>query len=500
MAGEPRYDVLILGGGTAGCVLAARLSEDPCRTVCLVEAGPDYGPFDGGGWPAELVDPREPCSSHDWDPKAEISLSRARVIGGCSAHNAAFVVWGDRCDYDEWAAPGWGFDAIEPYLRGAERTIRTRQLGAEELGPWARAVRDAAPEAGIAVLKDLNDLSSPEGAAHMPVNANGFARWNTAFAYLDQARARENLTVIADALVDRVLLDGRRAHGAVVLVAGEPVDLGAELVVVSAGAFGSPAVLMRSGIGAGDQLAELGIPIVLDLPGVGANLQDHCGINVVFRADRDLERELNRHDASGRTVGSGTIIRAASRACAKSTWDLHLVSWAARDTAGITGGEWRVQLSPYVMKPASTGTVRLGSPDPGQPLEIALGFLSDPAAADVAVIVDGIELVRRFAATAALGRMLAGEARPGPQMATREQLGAYVRDNVRGYFHPVGTCSVGPQADRGAVVDATGAVRGLERLYVCDASIIPTIPRANTNLTTIAVAERIATLLARQPA
>jgi choline dehydrogenase len=498
MTDEPRYDTLILGGGTAGCALAARLSEDPRRTVCLVEAGPDYGPFDGGGWPADLVDPREPCSSHDWDPRAEMSLSRARVIGGCSAHNAAFVVWGDRRDYEEWAAPGWGFDAIEPYLRGAERTIRTRQLGAAELGPWARAVRDAAPEAGIPVLDDLNDLPSTEGAAHMPVNANGFARWNTAFAYLDDARARENLTVIGDALVDRVLLDGLRAQGAIVLVAGQPVELSAELVVVSAGAFGSPAVLMRSGIGAGDHLVELGIRIVLDAPGVGANLQDHCGINVVFRADRELERELNRCDASGRMVGSGTIVRAASRACPRNTWDLHLVSWAARDTAGITGGEWRVQLSPYVMKPASTGTVRLGSPDPKEPLDIALGFLSDPAAADLAVVVDGVELARRFAATAALGRVLAGEARPGPQTATREQLGAYVRTNVRGYFHPVGTCRIGPQGDRGAVVDATGAVHGLESLYVCDASIIPTIPRANTNLTTIAVAERIAALLTRR--
>jgi choline dehydrogenase-like flavoprotein len=486
MAGEPRYDTLILGGGTAGCVLAARLSEDPRRTVCLVEAGPDYGPFSGGGWPAELVDPREPCSSHDWDPGAEMSLSRAKVIGGCSAHNAAFVVWGDRRDYDEWAAPGWSFDSIEPYLRGAEPAIRTRRLAAEELGPWARAVRDAAPEAGIPVLDDLNDLSSPQGAAHMPVNANGFARWNTAFAYLDDARERENLTVVCDALVDRVLLDGRRARGAVVLVAGEPVELSAELVVVSAGAFGSPGVLMRSGIGPGDQLAELGIPIVLDAPGVGANLQDHCGVNVVFRAGRELERELNRHDTSGRTVGSGTIVRAASRACASNTWDLHLVSWAARDTAGITGGEWRVQLSPYAMKPVSTGTVRLRSPDPREPLEIALGFLSDPAAADLAVVVDGVELVRRFAATASLGRVLEGEARPGPQTATREQLGAYVRDNVRGYFHPVGTCGIG------AVVDANGAVHGLDHLHVCDASIIPTIPRANTNLTTIAVAERIA--------
>ena len=494
MLDGPRYDVLILGGGTAGCVLAARLSEDPRRAVCVVEAGPDYGPFDVGGWPAELIDPREPSSSHDWDPRAELSLSRARVIGGCSAHNAAFVVWGDRRDY-EWGAEGWNFDAIEPYLRGAERTIRTRRLDDAELGPWARAVREAAPEAGIPVLDEFNDLSSPVGAAYVPVNVDRFARWNTAFAYLDAARGRDNLTVIADALVDRVLLDERRARGAVALVAGEPVELAAELVIVSAGVFGSPGVLLRSGIGAGAQLAGLEIATVVDLPGVGANLQDHCGINVVFRAGRELERELERCDAGGRMVGNGTIIRAASEACAPKTWDLHLVSWAARDTQGITGGEWRVQLSPYVMKPASTGTVRLGSPDPREPLAIELGFLSDPEAADVAVIVDGIELVRRLAVTTALRRVLEGEARPGSDAATRGKLGAYVRDNVRGYFHGVGTCRMGPQDDPGAVVDATGAVHGLERLHVCDASIIPTVPRANTNLTTIALAERIAARL-----
>ena len=174
----------------------------------------DYGPFDGGRWPADLLDPREPSSSHDWDPKAELSLSRARVIGGCSAHNAAFVVWGDGRDYDEWGVPEWSFDAFEPYLRDAERTIRTRRLSDEELGPWARAVREAAPEAGFPVLDDFNDLSRPVGAAYLPVNVDRFASWNTAFAYLDAARGCVNLTVIGDALVDRVLLDGRRARGA----------------------------------------------------------------------------------------------------------------------------------------------------------------------------------------------------------------------------------------------------------------------------------------------
>lgn len=304
-------------------------------------------------------------------------------------------------------------------------------------------MREAAPEAGIPAVDDFNDLSIPEGAAYIPVNASGSARWNTAFAYLDGARTRENLTVMGDGLVDRVLLDGRRARGAVVLLESGPVELEAGTVIVSAGVFGSPGVLLRSGIGPRGQLAELGISVAVELPGVGANLQDHCGINVVFRPSLELERALGRQDAAGRMIGSGTLVRAASTACPEGTWDIHLVTWAAADTEGITGGEWRVQLSPYVMRPASTGAVRLRSPDPRQPLEIDLGFLSDPEAADLAVIVEGAELVRRFAATESLGRILMSEARPGPETGSREDLGAYIRDNVRGYFHGVGTCAMG---------------------------------------------------------
>jgi choline dehydrogenase len=229
------------------------------------------------------------------------------VIGGCSAHNAAFVVWGDGRDYDEWGVPERSFDAFEPYLRDAERTIRTRRLSDEELGPWARAVREAAPEAGFPVLDDFNDLSRPVGAAYLPVNVDRFARWNTAFAYLDAARGRDNLTVIGAALVDRVLLDGRRARGTVALVAGEPVELLAELVIVCAGVFGSPAVLMRSGM--------LGIATVLDRPGVGANLQDHYGVNMVFRAGAELERELNgRTRAGARSATARPSGRPAERA------------------------------------------------------------------------------------------------------------------------------------------------------------------------------------------
>ncbi len=190
--------------------------------------------------------------------------------------------------------------------------------------------------------------------------------------------------------------------------------------------------------------------------------------------------------------GNANMIRAASSACADGSCDIHLVPWAARDTLEVTGQEWRVQLSPYVMKPLSSGSVRLRSSAPAEPLAVDLGFLTDSDGTDLEVLIDGVELVRRIAATDSFSESVADEAVPGPTVEGRDQIAAWLRQNVRGYFHPVGTCRMGKPGDPGAVVDGAGKVHGVESLYVCDASVMPTIPRANTNLTTIAIAERIA--------
>ena len=215
MVGE--YDVVVLGGGTAGCVVAARLSEDPDRSVCLVEAGPDYGPYDRGRWPDDLLDARTLAFSHSWETDREDrSQLRARVLGGCSAHNACIVLEGTPADYDEWG-PGWTASELRPYLDRARRELRARPIGDDELSPWHRAFVDACGDDAI---------------VH-PVNAVGQVRWNAAFAYLDPARGRPNLTILSDTLVDRVVL----GEGRVLTNRGE---LGARTVVLTAGSYGTP--------------------------------------------------------------------------------------------------------------------------------------------------------------------------------------------------------------------------------------------------------------------
>jgi choline dehydrogenase len=487
-----RSDFLILGGGTAGCVLANRLSADGA-TVALVEAGPDYGPAAGGGWPADLLDPRTPSDSHDWYSGAEFSLSRARVIGGCSAHNACFVTIGGRGDYDEWAtfAPGWGFSALQPYLDRGREMLATRHQSEEEIPGWARVIQRAAVAAGLPVLEDFNEVTIPEGVGYLPCNIRDRIRWSTVFAYLDPARDREGLTVIGEALVDKMVLDGERATGAVLLTADGETELPADVVVLAAGAFGSPGILLRSGIGPSDDLRRLGIQVAVERRGVGRNLLDHPGVNVVFGAAPELEAELRSKEAGGRMCGAANMVRVASSNCSEGTWDLHLVPWAARDVQNLTGREWRVSLSPYAMKPLSAGTIRLCSPAPDDPLEVDLGFLSDPDGADLEVLAEGLELVRRLATTDPFSESVAGEAVPGPAIGGREAIAGWLRESVRGYFHPVGSCRMGREEDEDAVVDGSGRVHGLENVYVCDAAVMPTIPRANTHLTTIAVAERI---------
>jgi choline dehydrogenase len=487
------FDVVVLGGGTAGCVLAARLTEDPDRRVCLVEAGPDYGPFADGGWPAGALDHRHLDESHPWDPADP--LMRARIIGGCSAHNAGYLTWGTERDYDEWAdiAPGWGWRALAPFMDRARAELRARALEEAEIGPWARVAAAGAAEAGIPELGNLSEAGSVEGVGPCEVNVVGAVRWNTAFAYLDDARERPNLTVLDQALADRVLLDGTRARGARIERGGETFEVAAQLTVVAAGAYGSPPILLRSGIGPAAEVREAGVEPTVDLAGVGVNLQDHFGVTVAFRPGAELAAAITAEEGEGHMIRGGPIVKTASPRCEPGAWDLHHIGWSAPEDEARSS--WRIQLSSYAMKPASRGCVRLAAADPRTPPAVDRGFISDPESRDLAVVVDGIGRVREIAASPSVAAAIDGETVPGPEASNRSALEDYVRAGVRGYFHPVGSCALGSDPDAGAVVDPGCRVHGTEGLVVCDASVMPTIPRANTNLTTVAIAEHVAAML-----
>ena len=438
------YDVLVLGGGAAGCALAGRLSENPDRSVCLVEAGPDYGHLSEGRWPADILDPRWlALESHLWerDDPDDRSQARARILGGCSAHNACVLLEGSPADY-EWGGD-WTYEAFAPYLRRAYETLCGHVLTDEELTPWHRAFRDAGHRDSI---------------VH-PVNIVDGIRWHAGFAYVDPARARENLTILADTLVDRVLLEDGRAVGA---LAGAR-ELRADTVVVSASAYGSPAILLRSGIGHEGEVAQLP---------VGEGLVDHVGTGAAWEPTELLLAKTAAHEAEHGLYMGQVTIATASRSCPPGVRDLFL--FPALDIGPEISG------AAFAMKPLSRGSVRLSGPEPETPLAIDHGFLRDER--DIEVLAEGFERLRELAASPEVAPYVRSELRPGDVVGAEE----HVRATARGFFHPVGTCAIG------SVLDERCRVLGYENLYVVDGSAIPEIPAANTNLTTVALAERAA--------
>ncbi|MEV4339830.1 GMC family oxidoreductase [Streptomyces sp. NPDC049590] len=485
------YDVVVLGGGVAGCVLAARLSEDPGRTVCLVEAGPDYGPRQQD-WPGKILDSRALPREDVWERHTAFYRIRARVLGGSSCINGAWNTWGSHADHAEWTHAGgarWSAGALEPYrLRAVER-MRLRTVPDPELSDWARAALTAARELGYPEV-DMG-TPGPPGHGRPLLNSLDGLRWNAAFAYLDPAtRARPNLTIIGGALVDHLSVRAGRVTGARVLLDGRPVTLAAGMCVLTAGTFGSPAVLLRSGIGPAAHLAETGIRCVTDLPGVGANLSDQPGVFVPLTPTDGLNRALAAKESAGELYVSRMLIRAAGEFCPDGAWDLHLLPTAGPPLFGsLPPGQYEAGVSAFLMKPVSRGYVRLRSADPLEPPAIDPGFLSDPAGRDLAVLRTGL---RKAEALAAVMKPLAGPAEAAPAHTLPD---SRLRERVGTYWHPVGTCAVGPADDPRSVVDGEGAVHGVAGLRVADASILPTVPAANTQLPVLAVAEMLADVL-----
>jgi choline dehydrogenase len=485
---EERFDVLVLGGGAAGCVVAARLSEDADRSVCLVEAGPDYGPLAGGGWPADLLDPNQLPVSHDWHYDDGLGWS-ARVIGGCSTHNACMLTWGAGTDYERWGE-GWSADVLRPYRLRAEQEIGAVSGGRESA--WNDAVMAAAAEVGYPVLDDLNAEHSVRGVGRTPQNVRDGVRRNAAIAYLDAARTRPNLTIVQRAIADRLELGGGAVRGAHVIRDGVRRLIAARLVVVAAGAYGSPAILLRSGIGPEADLRRLGIAPVVQLDGVGSNLLNHWTARVLLDPGPKLGGRIAAEAKHGVVPMGGTIVKTAGDLCQPDLWDMHLaaICWGVRDDAGAATGEYVLRIATSVLQPRSVGRVTLRSADPADSPLIDHRALSDPDGADLQTLAEGIQQARRIAEAPSLRDMGVREQPAGPFSA--DDLHEHVRATFGCYYHPVGTCAIGPTTDAVAVVNGDGAVHGLEGVHVVDASIIPTIPRAQTHLSVLAIAERLA--------
>lgn len=500
----PAYaDTIVVGGGPAGCAVAGTLAARSDESVLLLEAGPDYGPHVGGGWPADLLDARDLAESHPWGydsgrsyPTRTIPFQRARVMGGCSSHNGCAAIWGSRADYDGWAefgGDGWSTDELLPFFRSASARMRVRIPAPDEITPYHAAMLAAAPSAGIPLVEDLNDLDQPVGIAASPSNIAEGVRWNAAFAYVDPVRGRPNFSVVGDAPVDRLVIEAGRVVGVVVVTDEGPATIRAARVVVAAGTYGSPAILLRSGIGAPDALRALGIAPTMALPGVGENLHDHPAVYLQYSGTKELIARMTSFGRDRWLPEEQTIAKLRSSSCAEA-FDIHL--YPEGSPYADRGSGWSFIIPVACMTPRSRGRLTLSSPDPTAPPCINHGYLSDPDHADRRVLVDAIAIGRELAGESRLAALLGRETSPGTAVASPTTIAECIERNVVHYYHPVGTCKMGPAGDPGAVVDARGRIHGVEGGYVADCSIMPVIPRANTNIPAAVVGERIGSWLA----
>lgn len=495
-------DLLICGGGTAGAALAGIIVRDTDQRVVVLEAGPDYGRLSDGRWPEDLLDARRIPDSHQWGYAGSshhahthtTSFERARVIGGCSAHNGCVALLGHRRDYDAWAEMGnvgWDWESVAPAFARAQAVLRVRQVPDAAITPYHAAFIDAAVASGIPLSPDMNDPDEDTGVAASPVNISEGVRWNTALGYLDPVRDRPNLTVIGDALVDRVEIKAGRAVAVHAIIDGQPLRVAARRIVLAGGAYGSPAILLRSGVGPADELCDLGISVVHDLPGVGKALADHPAVNFRYRASQRLNDAMEAFRANTWTPDEQSLAKVRSSRCHEA-FDLHLYAVAGwrMDDSSL---EYAVAVSSVY--PRSLGQLTLTSTDPSAPPRIEHNYLSDLNHDDIEVMLDGAELTRAIMAKPIRDGLLEKETWPGNEVQTRAQLREWIEQTVGIYYHPACSCRMGPASDTHAVVDPTGKIHGLEGLYVCDASIFPTLMRANTNLPTVMLSEHMARVI-----
>lgn len=504
------FDVIIIGAGSAGSTLAARLSQDPARRVLLVEAGAvTRDPVAD-----QLSNVTFALTTRDWGMQAQASPGRTiafpqgRAAGGGSAVNAALALRPLPPDIDSWASlgnPGWSWADLLPSLirleadavgtdsvHGRIGPIPIVRALPEEYTAQSRAFLDGCLDAGLPEVSDHND-GIATGVGAFPMNRRDGERISTAIGYLEPAQLRANLVVRGGALVDRVVIERGHAVGVELIVDGAREIVRGGEVVVSAGAIQSPAVLMRSGIGQVSALRALGIESVADLAGVGANLMEHPGAFLFVLPEPGVcDTTEVQFQLGARTTAPGSAEPNDLLLGMMSHWDLR----ATPDFRDVVGADVIFALTCGVLAPRSRGSVQLASDDPTMTPRIDLNLCHDPS--DVSRLVAALRLQHRIARSPSMRGRIRGYAMLDEgAFATDDDtsLADYVRNVCAPWYHPCGTCRMGPATDPYAVVDAELRVRGVENLRVVDASIVPVIPRATTNLTAIAIGERAAELL-----
>ena len=528
MTDREGFTHVVVGAGSAGAVVAARLTEDPSVSVLLLEAG---GPADADevSIPAAFANLFK--TRWDWNyqtaEQKQLQSRRAywprmKSLGGCSSMNAMIYIRGNRADYDTWrdayGATGWGFDDVLPAFVRSEGNTR---LGGPFHGqegplhvedrrythPLTTAWVESAVTAGFKPTDDFNGAGQ-EGAGLYQVTCRKGRRWSTAKAYLEPAGGRPNLTVRTGALVERVVVEGGRAVGVAyqhgrgtrtAYVDGE--------VVLAGGTINSPQLLMLSGIGPGAHLREVGVEVLVDLPGVGQNLHDHPAVPLVFRTrgTTDLMDYNNLVQfARAKATGTGPLVSNVAEGGGfwRSRDDLpapdlqvHVAPTGFWDNGLHEATARKVTVAPTLVSVASRGSLRLRSTDPRWHPEIDPGYYDDPA--DLDAMTAGVRRMLETVATGPLAEHVAGPGLPSMEAWGGEPTDAQVVEHIRAYtqtlYHPVGTCAMG--GDERAVVDPQLRVRGVEGLRVADASVMPMVTRGNTNAPTIMIGERAADLL-----